>query len=110
LTIASDAQYTGFTDTARLFKFLATLPELNQTGPFSFGSSEPWVSVVVAACDSRGNYAHNGEFIPQVNVVELICAYTAPTEWCEALAVRIADALGWKVFGHDEGRQIHPPI
>jgi hypothetical protein len=77
LTVRSDEQYTVFadtvfTDTAQLLEWLIGLPELRPTGAMGFSSVQPWVSVQLHACDSRGNYAHNGSFLARVNLVELL--------------------------------------
>ncbi len=109
LTVCSDERYTAFTDTSRALELLSGFSELRPTGAMSFSSVQPWVSVQLHACDSSGNYASDGSFIARINLVELVCSYDAGPDWCERLAARIADALGWKVFENDDQRQIHPP-
>ena len=103
LTIRSDSAYSRFTDTAELVGFLAALPELRQTGPIAFEaeSGQPWVAVMLAACNSTGCYAIDGKFIPKINVVELVCSYSNDDAWYRSLAGRIAVFLGWFVFEGD---------
>jgi hypothetical protein len=112
LTIRSDAQYSQFADTAHLVGYLASIPELRQMGPTLFGSAtgQPRVLVMMAACSPAGNYSNDGEFIPQVNVVELVCHYDGDPTWYESLASRIASFLGWSAFEDNEDRQIWPQV
>jgi hypothetical protein len=103
LTIRSDAGYLRFAATAPLIEFLAAMPELRQSGPVAFEAAmgQPWVAVILATCDSDGNYGSSDATPPQVNVVELVCSYSGNPVWYDALANRIAEYLGWSVF--DEG-------
>jgi hypothetical protein len=80
------------------------MPELRQTGPVSFlaADGQPWVAVMMAACSAQGNYATNGEFLPQVNVVELVCSYWGDPAWYYALAAQIAAHLRWSAFEDHE--------
>ncbi|HET6572853.1 MAG TPA: hypothetical protein VFG68_04565 [Fimbriiglobus sp.] len=111
LTIRSDARYSAFAATDRLVEFLAAMPELRQTGPVDFQAADgqPWVAVMMAACSPEGNYATDGEFLPRVNVVELVCSSSGDPEWYDALAGRIAAFLGWSAFVDHEERQVWPP-
>jgi hypothetical protein len=111
LTICSDACFSRFAATAPLVDFLAAMPELRQTGPVAFESAPgfPWVAVILAACNPAGNYACDGTFLPQVNIVELICSYSGDPAWYDALAGRIARFLGWSAFEDHEARLVWPP-
>lgn len=110
LTIRSDDRYSKFAEAASLIEFLGTIPELRQTDPNSFGSVEgkPWVQIMMTACDSKGNYGNNGEFLPQINVVELVCSHTGNPGWYGDLAARIAKFLGWSAIEDHEGQQVWP--
>jgi len=111
LTIRGAPDYSLFAATAPLVEFLAAIPELRQSGPVAFQATDgqPWVAVLMAACDPAGNYASDGAFLPRVNVVELICSYSGDPAWYDALAGRIASFLGWSAFEGREGRQVWPP-
>jgi hypothetical protein len=104
LTIRSDTRYSQYISSAPLIDFLASMPELRQSGPLVFQASDgkPWVSVMLAACRPDGSYNSNGLFLPQVNVVELVCSDSADREWYEILADRIAVFLGWSVLDEYE--------
>lgn len=110
LTIRGAPDYSRFAATAPLVKFLAAMPELSQTGPVAFQAShgKPWVDVILAACDSTGNYASDGALLPRVNVVELVCSYTGDPAWYDSLAGRIAGFLDWSAFEDHEDRQVWP--
>lgn len=110
LTIRSDDRYSKFAETASLIAFLGAIPELRQTNPNSFGSVEgkPWVQIMMAVCDSKGNYGNNGECLLQINVVELVCSHSGNPDWYDGLAARIAKFLGWSAIEDHEGRQVWP--
>ena len=112
LTIRGASDYSRFAATAALVEFLASMPELRQTGPIAFGpaNGQPWVSVILAACDSAGNYGSVEVQPPQVNVVELVCSYSGDPAWYDALASRIAGFLGWSAFEDHEGRKVWSPV
>ena len=111
LTIRGAPDYSRFAATAPLVEFLAAMPELRQTGPVEFQAADgqPWVAVMMAACDPAGNYASGGASLPRVNVVELVCSYSGDPAWYDALAGRIVGFLGWSAFEDHEGRQVSPP-
>ncbi|MFD1711724.1 hypothetical protein FVQ98_15330 [Ottowia sp. GY511] len=100
LTLRGAPDYSHHAPAAPLVAFLAALPELRQTAPAHFASTEgqPWVCVILASCDATGGYASNEEALTRVNVVELVCSDTENALWYESLAGRIADFLGWSVF------------
>jgi hypothetical protein len=83
LTIRSDASYSQFALTEELVGLLATLPGLRQSGPMSFEAApgSPWVSVILAECDTLGNYACDGLPRRRVNVVEVIASTSGDDEW-----------------------------
>ncbi len=111
VTIRSDVNYSHSAVTAPLVGFLAGMPELQQIGPAMFGAAadQPWVVVIVAACDPSGNYASDGAAPPAVNVVELVCSDFADPGWYESVSGRIAEYLGWSAFDDHEGQQVWPP-
>jgi hypothetical protein len=110
LTIRSDASYSRFTDTELLVEFLARLPELQQSSAIAFeaAAGQPWVSVILAVCDSAGCYTCDERFLPLINVVELICSNSGDSAWYDSLAGRIAGFLGWSALEDNESRQIWP--
>jgi hypothetical protein len=112
LTIRGASDYSRFAATAQLVEFLAAMPELQQTGPVQFeaAADRPWVHVILANCDPKGNYCTDGTLLPRVNVVELVCPYSGDPTWYDALAGRIAAFLGWSAFEDHEQRQVWPPV
>ncbi len=112
LTIRGAPDYSRFAATAPLVEFLTAMPELRQTGPVAFQAADgqPWVAIMMAACDPAGSYASDGAFLPRVNVVELVCSYSGDPAWYDALAGRIAGFLGWSAFEGHDGRQVWPPV
>lgn len=112
LTIRGAPNYSQFTATPPLLEFLPAMPELRQTGPVTFGSADgqPWVAIIMAAPGPNGNYATDGEFLPRVNVVELVCSRFCDKAWYDVLASRIAVFLGWSAFEEHEGRLVWPPV
>ena len=111
LTLRSDPAYRGHAPTEPLLAFLASLPELQQTGPMAFRAAPgaPWVSLILADSDSHGCYACHGHRLERVNLVELVCSRHGPAAWYEELAGRIAAHLGWSAFEDAEERQVWPP-
>jgi hypothetical protein len=99
LTILPTGKRAAVADTRRLVDFLASLPELQQTGPIAFGAApgQPWVAVILAKTGPTGGYASDGSLIPEIDIVELVCSYHGDSAWYEALAQRIAEFLGWEV-------------
>jgi hypothetical protein len=82
---------------------------LQQTGAMQFGSTSelPSVLVMLEKCNSNGGYASNGEYIPEINIIELICYSDENLAWYEQLAAQIAIFLGWEAWEDDEDeRQI----
>ena len=112
LTIRGAPDYSRFAATAQLVEFLAAMPELRQTSPVQFeaANGQPWVCLILANCDPRGNYRTDGAFLPRVNVVELVCSHSGDPRWYDALACRIAAFLDWSAFEDHEERQVWPPI
>lgn len=110
LTIRSDDSYSRRIPTAGLVEFLSGLDGLHRRDEWSFEAvpGVPWVVVVLADCDSRGNYACLGPLGPRLNVVELICSSWGDPEWCEDLASRIAAHLGWEAVEEHECRRFFP--
>jgi len=108
LTIRSDPQFSKSTPTPPLIDFLKGLPELKQADPMRFegGVGAPEVSVVVAACDERGNYSSPVTFQERVNIIELTCSHAGDTDWYHALAGKIAKFLGWKTHQDDDKTQM----
>lgn len=109
LTIYPPAGRPRSVETRSLVDFLASLPELQQTGPISFEAApgQPWVHVVLAS-GSPWSYSSDGSFVPQIHVVELICSYSWDGAWYDALARRIAAFLGWVAVEESEDRQVWP--
>jgi len=62
---------------------------------YEFNPGLPWLRVVLAECDSNGNYAVDGRYSARINVVQLICSDSNDPDWYLALANRIATFLGW---------------
>ncbi|QEL16938.1 hypothetical protein [Limnoglobus roseus] len=110
LTIRGGPDYSRFAATAPLVEFLAAMPELRQTGPrdFQAADGQPWVVVIMAACNPAGGYAIDGEFLPRINVVELVCSDSGDPAWYDALAGRIAEFLEWSAFEGE--RQAWPSL
>jgi hypothetical protein len=112
LTIRCDAAYSKFIPASQAIDVLMGLSELRQSGPVSFESAQgmPWVSVIVAKADRSGSYAI-GDLVPSaVNVIELVCSsYSEDMVWYDALASRIACALGWEAIEERECRRVWPP-
>jgi hypothetical protein len=114
LRIRSDAAYRGAVPFGRVVDVLAAMPELRQSGHpamFEAAPGAPWVSVCVALADAEGNYAVRNldEWVASpVNVVELVCPHGEDAAWYDALAARIARALGWEAVEDSEDRQVWP--
>jgi hypothetical protein len=95
-------------ETRQLVEFLATLPELRQTGPVAFEGApgQPWVSVILAKRGSTGGYHTDGSFIPKIDIVELVCSSSEDSSWYDGLASRIAAFLGWNAYEEHENRLV----
>lgn len=110
LTIRPNGKKQAVADTRRLVDFLASISELRQTGPISFGAApgQPWVAVILAKRGPTGGYASDGSLIPEIDIVELVCSHHGDSAWYEALAQRIAEFLGWEAVEENEGRRLWP--
>jgi hypothetical protein len=73
---------------------------LQPTGAIQFRSGRelPSALVVLEKCSNSGGYTSNGEYLPKVNVVELICYGDDNPEWYENLASQIARFLDWEAW------------
>ena len=111
LTIRSDGNYSRSAPTETLVEHLASLPELRRSGPTSFEAApgSPWVSVILAECDAKGNYSCDGSPKRRVNVVEVIGSCSADPGWYDHLAIRIAAFLGWEASEDHRDRRLWPP-
>ncbi|WP_369036271.1 hypothetical protein [Streptomyces adonidis] len=109
LTVRSDRRYGESVAARVLVEFLDSVSELRRTDLAFYEAVDGvgWLQVVMADCDSDGNYAvHKGTAPQRVNVVELICSDAdGPRAWETAreLAARIADVLGWEVADPEAG-------
>ncbi|MER6129606.1 hypothetical protein ABT173_45045 [Streptomyces sp. NPDC001795] len=67
--------------------------------------------MTIAACDDAGNYAaYKGKVPQRVNMVELICSSADGPQAYEAvlaLAIGIADELGWEVADAETDEVLH---
>jgi hypothetical protein len=110
LTIRPSEGQSSTADTRDLVAFLASLRELRQTGPISFeaASGQPWVSLILARTGPTGGYPTDGQFEPQINIVELVCSCSGGTGWYDSLAARIAEFLGWEAVEEHEDRKVWP--
>ena len=111
LTIPRDAAYSESVPVSRAVGLLVELHELRQSGPASFEGTPgtPRVSAVVAEAGPSGNYAVADRAPSSVNVIELVCSYSEDAAWYDALAGRIASALGWEAVQEHEHRRVWPP-
>lgn len=112
LTIRGDSDYSRYTATAPLVEFLSAIPELRQVDPVTFETvnGQPWACIVLAMCDRNGSYASHGAFVPQINVVEIVCSYSYDPAWYDTLASRIAELLSWSAFEDHSERQVWPRV
>ncbi|MEZ0110503.1 hypothetical protein ABH920_004518 [Catenulispora sp. EB89] len=106
LTVRSDCRYSESVPARVLVELLDSVPGLRRTdlACYEAEGSLDWLHLALIACDSAGNYAvHRGKVPERVNMVELICSSDRPRagENAQALAVRLADALGWEVADPD---------
>lgn len=106
LTIRADATYSQAVPTQQVADFLLRYPDVKQTSPVDFIFRD--ASIILALCNAIGNYATYKQFIPEVNVVELVVPYAMPQAPYEALGVALAIHLGWEVFEDHEDRKIWP--
>lgn len=77
LTIRANADYSHYAETTSLIEFLATIPALQQIDRMVFSNTadHPWLSLIIARCNSAGSYAQPpNTFSTDFNVVELICS------------------------------------
>jgi len=110
ITLRADPTYSQSVPTQRITDFLLQYPNVAQTSPvdFTFQDTNYIISIILALSDVAGNYNTNKQFIPEINVVELVVPYTAPPAPYESLAVALATHLGWNAFEDNEDRQIWP--
>lgn len=111
LTLRSDEACSRWSPTDALVAFLRGLPELRQTAPLAFEGAPgaPWVAVILAASD-RGNYASDGSWKQEVNVIEIVCSDEGEAACYDALATKIAAFLGYEAVEEASGRQVWPPV
>ncbi|WP_405535870.1 hypothetical protein OG787_19420 [Streptomyces sp. NBC_00075] len=103
VTVRSDCRYGESVPARVLVEYLDSAPELRRIDLAFYEAVDGvgWLHVVMADCDSDGNYAaHKGRMPQRVNVVELVCSDAdgpRTREIARELAARIADVLGWEV-------------
>ncbi|MGO1072472.1 hypothetical protein [Lysobacter sp. CA199] len=110
LTLRPASSQAEPADTVDLIAYLDAQPELRQIGPVEFESvpGQPQMLMILAKTNPNGGYSSDGKFIPRIDIVELICPYSEPPAWYDALAARIAAFLGWQAIEESESRQIWP--
>jgi hypothetical protein len=110
LTLRPAASQAEPADTEALTAYLTAQPELRQIGPVEFESvpGQPQMLMILAKDNGRGGYASDGKFIPRVDIIELICPYSEPPDWYDAMAARIAEHLRWRAVEESEERQVWP--
>ena len=108
ITIRSNDRYSLSIDTPSILAFLLSIPALQHTGDMQFRNTIglPSLVVMLEKCSRRGGYGSNGEYIPVINIIELICYEYEKPEWYENPATQIAEFLGWEAWEDDEERQI----
>ncbi|AFY92278.1 hypothetical protein [Chamaesiphon minutus] len=108
ITITSDDKHSLSIETTSLVTFLSSIPVLQQTSPVTFGNAigSPWVDIILAKCNDRGGYSSYHEYIPTIDIVELVCSAYEHREWYENIATQIAEFLGWEAWEEGEERQI----
>jgi hypothetical protein len=112
ITIRSDNTYSQFIEIAEISAYLTHTLGLGQTSPLSFFTKPEMLpcQVIIAKCNSSGNYNNNDLTILHINVIELICPYTDNELWYDLLASKIASFLNWKAFEDMEERRIWPTV
>jgi len=113
LTVRSDCRYGESVPARVLVELLDSVPGLRRTdlACYEAEGGRDWLHLALIACDSAGNYAvHKGKVPERVNMVELICSSGSPRAYedARALAVKMADALGWEVADPDTDEVLHP--
>jgi hypothetical protein len=109
ITIRSDDKYSLSIETTLLVTFISSIFGLQQTSPVTFGNAIglPWVAITLAKCNDRGGYSSYHEYIPAIDVIELVCSVYEHPEWYEKIAIKIAEFLGWEALEDGEERQIY---
>lgn len=86
-------------------------PELQAQSAMVFANrpGQPWVQVVLAKTAASGGYCVDGRFVPEIDVIELVCSsrHHEPL-WYDRLAARIAAFLQWQAVEEHEDRCIWP--
>ncbi|MET8630506.1 hypothetical protein ABZW30_43555 [Kitasatospora sp. NPDC004669] len=95
-----------------LVELLDSVPGLRRSdlGCYEAEDGLDRLDLSLIACNEAGNYAvHKGKVPERINMVELICSSGSPQayESALALAVRIADTLGWEVADPDTDEVLH---
>jgi hypothetical protein len=108
ITIQSDDRNSRSIDTPSILAFLSSIPVLKQTDDIEFRNTLglPSVVVVLTQCN-KGGYSSYGEYIPEIDIIELICYEYEHPEWYENIATQIAIFLDWEAWEESEERQIY---
>lgn len=116
LQIRSDTGHSRSVTLEWLVLAIASWPQLQQRGADQTAfqvvrDGVPCASLQAFSCSSDGSYAiRRGAPPPErVNLLELWFAYeeNVNSAWYEALAVRLAQLLGWEAWGEDDdGRKV----
>ncbi|MFE0462505.1 hypothetical protein ACFW1A_24940 [Kitasatospora sp. NPDC058965] len=113
LTVRPDDHYGGSVPTCVLVSHLDAVPGLLRTDGSSYRTEggPDRIHLILAACDGSGSYAAHPDRVPQrLNAVELVCSSAAPGSayrTAVALAVGIADRLGWEVVDAESEELVH---
>jgi hypothetical protein len=109
LAIRSDAKHSCFIPPSRLEEEIRLWPELKKVEATLFeviraGASCAWLNTF--ACSPDGSYAVFQDDTPpeKINLIELRYPYEEceHAAWFGALAVRVAQSLGWEAWGSDD--------
>lgn len=107
ITIRSDPSYSRTVDPRSVASFLASVPELVQTGinTFSNAAGNPWVRLVLAM-SKDGSYADHGQPHAAINLIDVLCGGQHDPGWYDSLARRIAAFLDWEAVDEVSGRTL----
>lgn len=112
LTLTPPTDRPGSIDSQPVIDFLLGLPELQRSGAMSFQAApgQPWLDMALAKTHAdSGGYAVYDAFVPQIDILELVCSEADQAQWYDDLACRIAQRLDWIAVEEQEARRLWPP-
>jgi hypothetical protein len=102
LNIFHDAELTVYFNTKELIDFLKTIPELKQTGNFTFSNSPQfpiYINLILLYARHLNSWNDNDTNQQKTNLITIVCTKDNPEnfELLKSIFIKIATFINWQL-------------